>query len=171
MSALESNKVGMAIFFKSYKPWHKRGKGTTLVLDGINDPGNLGTIIRTADWYGVRTIIASESTVDAYNPKVIMASMGSMTRVTVLYKKLETYLAWVTWPVLGAYLEWDDLHVIDSFPKNLHLIIGSESHGISSKISEYITQKITIPRFGWAESLNAGIATAVILDNLMRKSQ
>ena len=74
ISTLESNRIGMAVFFKAYKPGHKRGKGVTLVLDGINDPGNLGTIIRTADWYGITDIVASTDTVDVYNPKVIMAT-------------------------------------------------------------------------------------------------
>lgn len=139
----------------------------TLVLDDIRDPGNLGTIIRTADWYGVKRIIASEGTADVYNPKVINASMGSFLRVDVHYVALETVLMNLSMPVYGAFLDGKNVHEID-FGKEGVLVIGNESHGISQAVAQAVTHRITIPRFGEAESLNASLATAIILDNIRR---
>lgn len=140
-----------------------------LVLDSINDPGNFWTIIRTADWYGIKKIVVSKNTVEAYNPKVIIASMGSFTRVHIFYTDLEKYLENKK-NVYWAFLEWEDIHTLKN--KNslspLYIVIGSESHGISDAIEKYVTNKITIPRFWNTESLNAGIATAIILDNIKR---
>ncbi|HET9486813.1 MAG TPA: RNA methyltransferase [Chryseosolibacter sp.] len=138
-----------------------------LVLDDIHDPGNLGTIIRTADWYGIRKVIASPETADFYNPKVISATMGSFTRVNIYSTELSGYLAEADLPVYGACLEGQNIHETRFGPGGL-IVIGSESHGISPGVTPFIGVKITIPRFGGAESLNAGVATAVILDNLRR---
>lgn len=138
-----------------------------LVLDDIRDPGNLGTIIRTADWYGVKTIIASEETADFYNPKVIRSTMGSFCRVSVFYTSLEEFLGSVKVPVYGTFLNGSDVHKM-SFAPGL-IVIGNESNGISSDVEKLVTQKITIPRFGKAESLNASMATGIILDNLRRR--
>lgn len=138
-----------------------------LVLDNIHDPGNLGTIIRTADWFGIRKVIVSPETADFYNPKVISATMGSFTRVNIYYTDLSRYLAEADLPVYGAFLEGRNIHDI-RFASGGLIVIGSESHGISPGVAPFISVKITIPRFGGAESLNAGIATAVILDNLRR---
>jgi RNA methyltransferase, TrmH family len=166
-----------------------------LILDRINDPGNLGTIIRIADWYGVSQIICSPDTVDCYNPKVLMATMGSFTRVSIWYTDLEKYLSTISgvsvipglsrdpaqsrstesgflpsqeWQIhiYGAYLDGESTHTKDWWTGWWHLVIGSEAHGISNNLEKYITDKITIPRFGLAESLNAGVATAVILDRM-----
>lgn len=138
-----------------------------LLLDGIKDPGNLGTIIRLADWYGIPNIVCSEDTVELYNPKVISATMGSFTRVQVGYTALEDWLINYKSIVYGAYLEGENIHQIQP-SKPAALVIGSESHGIRKEIEPYITSKITIPCFGGAESLNAGVATGIILDNLAR---
>lgn len=138
-----------------------------LVLDDIRDPGNLGTIVRTADWYGVNKIIASEETADFYNGKVITSSMGSFTRVNVFYTDLQEYLASVHQPVYGAYLNGDNIHN-SRFGSGGLIVIGNESHGISPALEKFITKRISIPRIGKAESLNAAIATAVILDNMRR---
>lgn len=138
-----------------------------LVLDDIRDPGNLGTIIRTADWYGIRNIIASEETADFYNPKVIRSTMGSFCRVKVFYTSLTEFLKDQR-NVYGTFLDGKDVHQIQFAPNGL-IVIGNESNGISEGIAKYITQKITIPRFGSAESLNASIATGIILDNLRRR--
>lgn len=169
ISSLSSNSVWVAVFQMRKNTLPKEQLWITLILDGINDPGNLGTIIRTADWYGIRTIIASPHTVDAYNPKVIMATMGSLSRMNIVYLDLVEYLSQVTLPVYGAYLEGENIHTIWEWPENMHLVIGSESHGISWDIEKHITTKITIPRFWRAESLNAWVATAIILDNFKRK--
>lgn len=171
ISTLSTNHDGLAIV-KMRTNWAPHAsqwqKKITLVLDRIADPGNLGTIIRTADWYGITHIIASRDTVDAYNPKTIMATMGSFTRVSVEYLDLEDFLSQVSWNIYGAYLDGENLHEKNfSRNENITLVIGSESHGISPKLEKYITNKITIPRYGQAESLNASIATAIILDRLV----
>jgi RNA methyltransferase, TrmH family len=140
-----------------------------LVLDSIRDPGNLGTIIRTADWYGVKRIIASEDTADFYNPKVLSATMGSFTRVEIQYVSLVDYLTAARHPIYGTFLDGIDVHQL-SFKAGGLIIIGNESNGISSEVGKRVTQKITIPRIGNAESLNAGIATGIVLDAI-RQSQ
>jgi TrmH family RNA methyltransferase len=139
-----------------------------LVLDDIRDPGNLGTIIRTADWFGIHQIIASSETADFYNPKVISATMGSFVRVKMFYTDLEQYLSGCGRPIFGAYLNGEDVHKLD-FGRGGLILIGNESRGIAPELEQFVTNKITIPRYGSAESLNAGIATAVILDNLRRR--
>ncbi|NBB27077.1 RNA methyltransferase [Cellulophaga sp. BC115SP] len=138
-----------------------------LVLDEIRDPGNLGTIIRIADWYGIQKIICSEGTVDLYNPKVISSTMGSFTRVSLFYTDLVKYLKGQEKPIYGAFLDSENVHTLNFAPSG-YIIIGNEANGISEAVEEVVTHKITIPRFGGAESLNAGIATAVICDNLRR---
>jgi TrmH family RNA methyltransferase len=138
-----------------------------LILDDIRDPGNLGTIIRIADWYGVTKIICSPSTVDFYNPKVINATMGSFTRVALFYTDLETFIKEQRVNIYGTLLDGENIHEA-SFDNSGLIVIGNEANGISEEVTNLITHKITIPRFGGAESLNAGIATAVVLDNIFR---
>lgn len=141
--------------------------GITLVLDGVSDPGNLGTIIRLADWYGVDQIICSEDCADTYNPKTISSTMGSFTRVSVTYQNLEQVLSDNTLPVYGAYLGGESVHT-KQYAKDCLLVMGSESHGIREVASRFVTDKITIPAFGAAESLNVAMATGIILDNIKR---
>lgn len=136
-----------------------------LVLDDIRDPGNLGTIIRTADWYGIQKIIASEETADFYSPKVITSTMGSFTRVKVFYTALARYLSEQRHRVFGAYLDGQDVHHMDFGQCGL-ILIGNESRGISPDLNKFVTDKITIPKYGQAESLNAAIATAIICDTV-----
>jgi len=138
-----------------------------LILDDIRDPGNLGTIIRTADWYGIKQIIASPETADCYNPKVISATMGSFLRVNLNYQPLVPFVKQNKLPVFGAFLDGMDVHAFH-FPKSGWIAMGNESHGISAELSKHIDQRLTIPRYGQAESLNASVATAIILDNLRR---
>jgi TrmH family RNA methyltransferase len=138
-----------------------------LVLDNIRDPGNFGTMVRIADWYGIKKIIASTGTVDLYNPKVISATKGSFTRVNVYYTDLNKYLTEIEAPILGAFMQGENTHKFN-FPKNGVLVMGNESNGITPEIEKLIKQKITIPSFGKAESLNVSIATAILLDNWMR---
>ena len=140
-----------------------------LALDSIRDPGNLGTIIRTADWYGIKNIIASEDTADFYNPKVLSASMGSFCRVAIQYVSLTEYLTAVRKPIFGTFLDGLDVHTL-SFSMGGLIVIGNESNGISPEVGKLVSQKITLPRFGKAESLNAGVATGIILD-VIRHSQ
>lgn len=138
-----------------------------LILDDIRDPGNLGTIIRVADWYGIHKIICSHATVDFYNPKVISATMGSFTRSNLYYTDLENFIKNQSVNIYGTLLNGDNIHQT-KFAESGYIVIGNEANGISTNIEKLITHKITIPRFGEAESLNAGIATAVVLDNLRR---
>lgn len=140
-----------------------------LVLDGIQDPGNLGTIIRIADWYGITALVCSPDTVDIYNPKVIAACMGSFLRVNVVYTALDEYFDGLVAPkVFGAFLDGHNLHQW-SFPKgNGYLVLGNESKGIREYLQPYVSQKITIPRFGQAESLNVAMATAIICDHVKK---
>jgi TrmH family RNA methyltransferase len=140
-----------------------------IVLDDIHDPGNLGTIVRTADWFGIRKIIASPETADFYNPKVISATMGSFTRVQVYYTDLATYLSGTKHRIYGAFLDGTDIHSV-RFTNGGLIVIGSESHGISAELAPFVREKVTIPKYGQAESLNAAIATAIICDNLRRNS-
>jgi len=144
------------------------GDEIILALDEIKDPGNLGTIIRIADWYGIKKIIASNDTVDFYNPKVISATKGSFTRVQIFYTDLAETLPKIGLPIFGTFMKGENVHTFD-FPKSGILIMGNESKGISEKIEKLITKKITIPSFGKAESLNVSIATAIVLDNWKKK--
>lgn len=136
-----------------------------LALDGINDPGNMGTIIRLADWFGLSQIVASPDSVDAFNPKCLSATMGSFLRVEVVYAPLESVAEGRT--VYGAYLQGERVHGLVA-ASNSMLLIGSESHGIREEAAKLVTHPITIPGKGGAESLNAGMATAILLDNLLR---
>jgi TrmH family RNA methyltransferase len=139
----------------------------TIVLDGIQDPGNMGTIIRTADWFGITQIVASEDTVDVFNPKVIGATMGSFMRVSVTYKNLADWMPTVKLPVYGALLEGENVFTIKTPQKGL-LVIGSEGKGIRENILDLITHPVTIPKTGDAESLNAGVAAGIIVAQLTR---
>ncbi|WP_128545294.1 TrmH family RNA methyltransferase [Larkinella soli] len=139
-----------------------------LVLDDIRDPGNLGTILRIADWYGIRKLICSSSTADVYNPKVISASKGSFTRVAWYYCDLAEYLGGLDGArVFGAFLTGGSVHTTD-FGTTGYIVMGNESNGIGPEVERFVGRRITIPRYGEAESLNVGIATAVICDNLRR---
>jgi TrmH family RNA methyltransferase len=139
----------------------------SLVLDQIQDPGNLGTIIRLADWYGLSKIICSIGTVDCFNPKVIQASMGSILRVKITYTNLEEYLKNTEIPIYGALLNGENVYRTQ-LPKKAILVMGNEGNGISEPIQKLINHKVTIPKFGEAESLNVSIATSILLSEFFR---
>lgn len=139
----------------------------TLVLDGIQDPGNMGTIIRIADWFGISQVVAGMDTAELYNPKVVQSTMGSICRVSVWYKHLEQWLPKIDVPVYGALLHGKSIYNTGFVNEGL-LIIGNESKGISKEIIDYITHPVTIPKVGHAESLNAAIATGIILSHLVK---
>ena len=140
-----------------------------IALDEIKVPGNMGTIIRTAEWFGINTIFCSSTCVEYTNPKVIMASMGSFLRVKIYYINLEKFLSEdLNMPIIGASLQGENLYE-STMSKNGLLVIGSESHGISKNIEKYITKSIKIPEFGNAESLNASIANAIIISEWKRQ--
>jgi len=137
--------------------------GITLVLDDVNDPGNLGTIIRICDWFGVTQLICSANTVDCYNPKVVQSAMGSLFRVNITYLDLATYLDDIDTPIYGAYMNGVDVKG-QEFPKQTHLIMGNEANGISESVSKYVSNKVSIKNIGKnAESLNVAVATSILL--------
>ncbi len=140
-----------------------------LALDGVQDPGNMGTILRLADWFGIDHIICSPNTVDLYNPKVIQASMGAFLRVTVSYTDLLTYFNDYQGPVYGALLEGKNVYQSELQARGI-LLMGNEGKGISKELINAITHPVTIPRFGGAESLNVSVATGILLSEFKRTS-
>jgi len=143
--------------------------GLTLLLDGIQDAGNLGTLLRIADWYAFDRVVASTDCVDVFNQKVIHASMGSFSRVQFFNASLPDALAAATVPVLGCDLTGDDVHTLPPL-RNAIVAIGSEGRGLSPAVRQRISRFITIPRYGAAESLNAAVAAAIVCDNLRRSA-
>ena len=141
----------------------ERKKGVTLVLDSIHDTGNLGTIIRLCDWFGVQQVICSKDTVDVYNPKVIQASMGSLFRINLIYTDLKDYLQKVNTPIFGTFMNGSNIKDLE-LPKELHLILGNEANGISEEVASLITNRIAVKNIGLkTESLNVAMATAIFL--------
>lgn len=136
----------------------------TIILDGIQDPGNLGTIIRTADWFGIQQIVVTEDTAGLYNPKVIQSTMGSCFRVNVQVADIGSILKDSKLPVVGTLLNGSSVYEASMPPKGF-LIIGNESKGIRPNLKEFITQPISIPSFGNAESLNAAVAAGIVLSH------
>lgn len=143
--------------------------GLTLALDGIQDPGNVGTLLRVADWFALDRVVLSPDSADLFSQKVINASMGSFARVTVHTAPLAGALAGVQVPVLGCDLAGNDVHVLKPV-RDAVIVIGSEGRGLSPAVQKLVTQRVTIPRYGHAESLNAAIAAAIVCDNLRRVS-
>ena len=156
------NHVLALVEFKKYSI--PSNKGLVLVLDGINDPGNMGTIIRTCDWFGIQAIVCSINSVDVYNPKVVQSSMGSVFRVPVIYTDLFDYLQGVKSPIYGAFIDGQNINDI-SFPRDLNLVIGNEANGITKEISQLISKKVKIENVGkkYADSLNVAVATSILL--------
>src|SRR5690554_19771 len=144
--------------------------GLILALDSVRDPGNLGTIIRLCDWFGIQHLVCSEDTVDVYNPKVLQATMGSITRVKVSYLDLKTFLSQTQLSIFGTFMEGKNIYK-SNLPQEGIIVLGNEANGISTAIEQCITHKITIPRFGNpTESLNVATATAIILSEFRRGS-
>ncbi len=151
-------------------------KGLSLVLDKVQDPGNLGTIIRTADWFGIRQVICSPDTAEVFSPKVVQASMGSFLRVRVYYTELKPFLekAAGETPIYGAFLEGEDLWEVEVKNKGI-LVIGNESKGISPEVAALVQKKVRIHggkkpgKPDAAESLNASVAAGILMAWLSRK--
>ena len=144
--------------------------GLIVALDSIRDPGNLGTIIRLCDWFGVKELICSKETVDCFNPKVIQATMGSITRVNVSYMNLVPFLRGIEISVFGAFMEGENVYH-KTLPKTGVLVMGNEANGVSKEVEAVITEKMSIPRFGdlqATESLNVATATAILLSEFSR---
>jgi TrmH family RNA methyltransferase len=171
ISFLKNPKDSVAVCYLSEQ--HKfEDANIQLVLDGIQDPGNLGTIIRLADWFGIEQIICSEDTVDVYNPKVIMASMGSFTRVNMVYTNLAEYLSNTRNINIGTDMEGENIYTFKK-PEKLNLILGNEGNGIRPETEKLLQKSIMIPRFGKSqstESLNVSMAAGIILGQLFSNS-
>lgn len=162
ISALATPNQVLAVISIPESPTTTTLEGINLALDGIRDPGNLGTIVRTADWFGVKRVYCSLDCVDLYNPKTVQATMGSIGRVEVIYTELEKlFEANPHIPVFAADMVGENLYN-KQLPAEGILLIGSESHGVSPTLLGY-ADAITIPRYGSAESLNAALAAGIVL--------
>lgn len=164
----QSNDSALAVVkMKSNESFDFPSGQLVIGLDDIRDPGNLGTIIRIADWYGINHLVFSAQTAEFYNPKVIQASMGSFTRVKIFYGDLAQVFSKWACPIYGAFLDGENIHQLTRIEPGV-ILMGNESKGISSDLADLVTKKVTIPGFGEAESLNVAIATAIISDNFKR---
>lgn len=169
ISALSSPSPCLAVF-KIPVPAKIETKGLIVALDDIRDPGNLGTIIRLCDWFGVKQLVCSTETVDAYNPKVIQATMGSIKRVNVNYVDLDKFISESTQPVFGTFMDGKNVYG-EKLPGNAVLVLGNEAKGISASIEKNIKNRIAIPQFGdlqQTESLNVATAAAIFLSEFRR---
>jgi TrmH family RNA methyltransferase len=171
MSALNTPSSCLAVFhIPAPKPIDS--KGLIVALDDIRDPGDLGTIIRLCDWFGVTQLLCSKETVDLYNPKVIQSTMGSLCRVQVNYVDLDAFISETTMPVFGTFMDGNNIYK-EQLPFEGILIFGNEANGISSTLEQKIKNRIAIPRFGnlqQTESLNVATATAIFLSEFRRNS-
>ena len=169
ISFLSTPNKALAIF-KIPTPIPVSTNGLILVLDAIRDPGNLGTIIRLCDWFGIVDLVCSKETVDCFNPKVIQATMGSITRVNISYLDLVDFLNEIETPTFGTFMEGKNVYS-KQMPEQGVLVMGNEANGISKEVEAIINEKISIPRFGdlqATESLNVATATAILLSEFRR---
>jgi TrmH family RNA methyltransferase len=144
-------------------------RGLTLALDGVQDPGNVGTLLRIADWFAFDRVVLSPDCADLFHQKTINASMGSFARIRTHTVDLAATLGTVSpaTPILGCDLAGDDVHTLPARADAI-VVIGSEGRGLSAGVAARVTQRVTIPRYGGAESLNAAVAAAIVCDNLRR---
>ncbi|RDV16282.1 RNA methyltransferase [Pontibacter diazotrophicus] len=171
--SFSSNNAALAVArIRQLPPLQIKKEELVIALDDVRDPGNLGTIIRIADWYGIKSIVCSETCADFYNSKVISATMGSFTRVNVHYLNLAEWLQQHTkeFNIYGASLSGENLHAMALKPEGI-VVLGNEANGIRPEIAAQVNQLIKIPSFGEAESLNVATATAIIIDNFRRHTQ
>jgi len=172
ISALSSPSSCLAIF-KIPNENSIENSGLIIALDDIRDPGNLGTIIRLCDWFGVKQVLCSPETVDVFNPKVIQATMGSIARVNVSYLDLKSFIADTLLPVFGTFMDGVSIYK-EKLPTEGILVFGNEANGISSELERSIKNRIAIPRFGdiqKTESLNVATATAIFLSEFRRNTE
>lgn len=168
ISSLQTPNKVLAVLYKKEEAEVNLKNTISLMLDGIQDPGNMGTIIRTADWFAVKNIICSLECVDCYNPKVVQATMGSLARVNILYTSLVDFLkANEGINIYPATLSGKNINELEKISQGI-IVIGNESKGVSEDLLNLATQQITIPKIGEAESLNAAVATGIILAEIMK---
>ncbi|NRD23208.1 RNA methyltransferase [Winogradskyella litoriviva] len=171
ISSLKNPNTALAIF-EIPENKSEQQVGLIVALDDVRDPGNLGTIIRLCDWYGIKNLVCSKNTVDCYNTKVVQATMGSLTRVNIEYVDLESYLKTYKSPVFGTLLKGENIYNAD-LPNNGLIVLGNEANGISETIKAKVNRKLTIPQFGEVkatESLNVANATAIVLSEFKRRT-
>lgn len=171
ITALTTPQVALAVF-KIPAEASRISKNFSVALDRVRDPGNLGTIIRLCDWFGIKSLICSEDTVDCYNPKVVQATMGSLARVNVSYVNLPAYLEKQENLIYGTFMEGESIYENGFSKSNGVLVLGNEANGISVEVEKLVNQKISIPQFGKlreTESLNVATATAIFLSEFRRK--
>lgn len=169
ISFLKNANNSVAVFTIPEQKKYKK-EGLTLLLDSIRDPGNLGTIIRLSDWFNITNIVCSSDSVDCFNPKVIQATMGSISRVNISYCDLAKYLSLNDLPVYAGTMDGNNIYK-EKLPENAIMVVGNEANGISDAILNQTTHKIGIPRFGnnhETESLNVAAATAILLSEFKR---
>jgi RNA methyltransferase, TrmH family len=142
-------------------------EGTILMLDDIQDPGNFGTMIRSADWFGVKTIICSKNTADCFNPKVVQATMGSIFRVNIIYTDLSSFLEKNKLPVYSTFMDGVSIFE-EKLEQHCILIMGNEGNGISKTVETFTNKRIAIPKYGHGESLNVAIATSIVLSTIVK---
>jgi RNA methyltransferase, TrmH family len=169
ISSLSAPNEVLGIFSKPVFEPNDLAHSFTLMLDGIQDPGNLGSIIRSADWFGVRTIVCSRDCADNFNSKVVQSTMGSLARVQLIYDDLPAFINKTKLPpIYATTLNGRSLYEMKPLKEGV-LIIGNESKGISQELLSVVKNHITIPRKGQAESLNAGVAAGIVLAYLYGK--
>ncbi len=167
LSALTSPNQVVAVFEKPAFPPTDPKAGVQLVLDGIQDPGNLGTIVRLADWFGIAAVVCSPDSADVFNSKAVQSTMGSIARIPVYYEDVAAVLRRDPgMPVYAAVLEGERLYGMERVRRG-YIVIGNESRGIGPALQNLSSRRITIPRIGQAESLNAAVATGIILSHLV----
>jgi TrmH family RNA methyltransferase len=169
ISNLKSPNTAIALFVipkrNEFEP-----TGLVLALDDVRDPGNLGTIIRLCDWFGIKSLLCSNATVDCFNSKVVQATMGSLSRVDILYTDLENYINNYSHEVFGTFMDGENIYN-ETLPDQGMIVMGNEANGISESIEKLITKKLSIPRFGdlkATESLNVAAATSIVLSEFKR---
>ena len=173
MSGLKTPQGVIGVFKKSEYSEYSDYSDLILALDGIQDPGNLGTIIRTCDWFGIHDIICSLDTADCYNPKVVQATMGALARVRIHYLDLPKWLKEQQRPIIGTLLEGNDMYE-NALPKEGIIVMGNEGNGISQAVRKLVTHPVRIPSYPknaeTSESLNVSIATAIVLAEFRRQT-
>lgn len=170
LGQLQQNDSALAVVQMYPNHFISPAKGQwTIALDQVRDPGNLGTILRIADWYGMQQVVCALTCANVYNPKTIQASMGSFTRVKAYYTDLGPWLSQQPQPAYAATLEGQPVHRWQAPASGGILLLGNESHGVQPELLPHCHGQLTIPRFGQAESLNVAIATAILCDNIFRQ--
>ncbi len=171
ITGLKNPNTALAIF-KIPKTKQISDRDLVLALDDVRDPGNLGTIIRLCDWYGIKDLVCSFNTVDCFNPKVVQATMGSLSRINISYVDLERFISSSRTIAFGTFMDGENIYNSE-LPQNGIVVLGNEANGISDKISLILNRKLTIPQFGIdksTESLNVANATAIVLSEFRRRT-